>query len=98
MKQLKDLSTDNYIPFILPNKVIANNVDTDLIEIALPAGSKVGGFLSATVTADNGVDYQAHTDLFVFSAVNKGGVYTTHLTNAGTNDSVVTSSGTLLVS
>lgn len=78
-------------------KLLTNTSATQVFKISLPADTATGGFFTANVTANDGTDYQAHSDHVTYAAVNKGGVYTTDITSSNAGDSIATSTGTLAV-
>lgn len=79
-------------------KSLPDNTATSVFEVALPAGGMTGGFFTVTITATDGTDLQVHSDHVTYSAVNKGGSYTTAIQSSNGDDAVANSSGTLAVS
>lgn len=80
---------------VVPAKGVALTDATavSLFEIALPKLKMTGGKIVATVQVTDGTDMQSFTQEITYSAVNKGGTYTTSIT-ATTGDKSV-SAGTL---
>ncbi len=79
-------------------KTLANNVVTGVFKISLPSNSSCGGTILYVIYATNGVNFSAHSGYAAFTAVNKGGIYTTnitHLSTAAGGESTSNSSGTL---
>lgn len=76
---------------------ITDNVVTDLARLTVAAGEAIGGMVTVTAYATDGVDYQATTVVARFAAVNKGGALTINLVEAGETDATACSSGTLTV-
>ena len=87
--------TDRLI--IAPAKTLTD-AQTNLFEIALSAGQMTGGTIKATIEASDGTDMQAFSQICTYSAVNKGGSYTTNITCDSANDSKSVSAGTLTTS
>lgn len=78
-------------------KSLTDNTATQVFKVSLPAGTATGGFFTANVTANDGTDYQAHSDHVTYAAVNKGGTYTTTIQNSNADDAIAVSAGTLTV-
>jgi hypothetical protein len=78
---------------VAKGKVLTSGVAASLFEVALPTLSMGGGVIEATVVCTDGTDMQSFTQTITYSAVNKGGSYTTSIT-ASTGDKSV-SAGTL---
>jgi len=68
---------------IAPPKTLADNVATGVFEVALPNGSMTGGRIDYTITATNGTEQQSSGNCLSWSAVNKAGVITSDITEAG---------------
>ena len=47
--------------------------DDPFVEIAVPVGGTVGGYVEYTIVADDATDYQARSGILPFTVVNKGG-------------------------
>jgi hypothetical protein len=79
-------------------KTLTNNVATGIFKISLPSNSSCGGIILYVIYASNGTNFSAHAGYASFTAVNKGGVYTTniaHISSASGGESTSNSSGTL---
>lgn len=79
-------------------KTLTNNVATGIFRISLPSNSSCGGIILYVIYATNGTNFSAHAGYASFTAVNKGGVYTTniaHISSASGGESTANSSGTL---
>lgn len=81
---------------IVPSEVhITSESSVNLFEIALPAGSMAGGFITFQICATDGTDFQVHSGHVNYAAVNKGGVYSTQIVDeATTDDANASSTGT----
>jgi hypothetical protein len=80
--------------FVAPvRKDLSNNTVTSIFEVALPTLTGTGGIIKGTTFVSNGTDVQSRSFLWRYSAVNKGGVYTTEI--AVVSEAISTSSGTL---
>lgn len=81
---------------VSPRTHITDGVATSLFEIALPTLASTGGVILFSIRATDGTDMQVHTGTVTFAAVNKGGVYTTQITDLPTTaDADADSAGTL---
>lgn len=79
---------------ILPvKKDLVDNTTTSLYEVALPTLTGTGGVIKSTVFASDGVDVQSRSQVVRYTAVNKGGVYTTEI--AVVSEAASVSAGTL---
>lgn len=47
--------------------------DDPFVEIAVPVGGTVGGYVEYTIVADDATDYQSRSGILPFTVVNKGG-------------------------
>jgi hypothetical protein len=66
--------------YILPSVVTLNaEGSVNLFEIALPASTMAGGFITYQITATNNTDFQTYAGTVNYGAVNKGGVYSTDI-------------------
>ena len=82
---------------IVPKSVnTTDNTQTNLFKVTLPDGGMTAGFFTFAVTATDGTDVQSRSEHVTYSAVNKGGSYTTQI--VGANDAQAHSSGTLSTS
>lgn len=89
-----------------PGKTVTSGVATSLVDIALPTLTMAGGTLEYTIICTDGTDMQALSGVVVWSAVNKGGSYTTAieepsggiLTPSDTTGAKSVSAGTLTLS
>jgi hypothetical protein len=80
--------------FILPvRKDLTNNTVTSMFDVALGTLLGTGGVIKGTTFVSNGTDIQSRSFVWRYSAVNKGGVYTTEI--AVVSEAISTSSGTL---
>lgn len=64
-------------PYVTGVKAMPDNAATGIFEVALPASGMTGGEIRYTYTATGGGEFQAHSGVVSFAAVNKAGVYTT---------------------
>lgn len=91
------ISTATYIDRLSFNGIrsipSANNTAQALFEVDLPTLEACGGTVSYVVYAGDGTDIQIHRAAYTFSAVNKGGSYTTDLDLVQSSNAV--SAGTL---
>ena len=71
---------------------------TNLFEVALATLAMAGGTIEYTINVSDGTDMQTLSGIVAYSAVNKGGVYTTQITENASNRAVANSSGTLTAS
>ena len=74
-------------------KALTESTATTFVNLGLGVGKYLGAQLVCTVTANDGVNYQAKSDSLLVNAVNKAGVVTT--TISATTNTTATSSGTL---
>lgn len=75
---------------------LASGTPTALFAIALPTLFSCGGIISYTIIAKNATDVQAHSGVASFAAVNKGGVYTSQISEgAPALETTARSTGTL---
>jgi hypothetical protein len=74
-------------------KTLVNNTVTSIADIALPTLTGTGGVIKGTTFVSNGTDVQSRSFIWRYSAVNKGGVYTTEIVVV--SEAISTSSGTL---
>lgn len=90
-------STDNTVidRVVVTGAKTLTDSATSLFEIALPTLTMTGGKIDWTIEASDGTDMQSLSGITTFAAVNKGGSYTTTVTNATANDAKAVSSGTL---
>lgn len=76
-------------------KTLTDATATVVANVALASGKYLGGKLIATTHADDGTDFQATTESFAFSAVNKAGTVTVSIQGTPDSSTTATSSGTL---
>lgn len=96
--QIDNLSGTTVLPrqhVLLTEKALVAATATIVANITIPASKFIGGLLIGTVHANDASDFQAITDFFSFSAVNKAGTVTAIMQAAPTTSQVATSSGTL---
>ena len=74
-------------------KALTESTATTFVNLGLASAKYLGAQLVCTVTANDGVNYQAKSDSLLVNAVNKAGVVTT--TISATTNTTATSSGTL---
>lgn len=74
---------------------LVDGVATSLFEIALPTLAMAGGTIEYSIIATDGTDMQSISGFVAFSAVNKGAVYTTQITENASNQAKAVSVGTL---
>ncbi len=81
--------------FIVPPRkaVAANNTVQGLFEVALPDAKGCSGVIEFAVFTSDGTDHQMRSGIVRFSAVNKGGVYTSEIVVV--NEAAAVSTGTL---
>jgi hypothetical protein len=84
---------------ILPSlKNLTDNVTVPLFDHALPSGSTCGGFITYTIHCSDGTDYQVHSGLMNWAALNKAGTITSnfgHVSSTSGLELDVVSAGTL---
>jgi hypothetical protein len=68
---------------------------TNMFDVALPTLAMAGGTIEYTISASDGTDMQSLSGVVSYSAVNKGGVYTTQIVEGADNQSKAVSNGTL---
>lgn len=91
-------TTDNalYDAILVASELnLVDGVATSLFEVALPTLTIGGGTIEYSIIATDGTDMQSLSGFVAFSAVNKGGVYTTQITENASNQSKAVSAGTL---
>jgi hypothetical protein len=91
-------TSDNsaYDAIIVPSEVpITDGVAKSLFEVALPTGGLCGGSIEYSIHTTDGTDHQSLTGYVTYSAVNKGGAYTTQITEVAGNQAKAVSAGTL---
>jgi len=90
-------STDNAVVdrYVVTGAKTLTDAATSLFEIALPTLTMTGGSIDWTIEASDGTDMQSLSGITTFAAVNKGGSYTTTVTNDTANDAKAVSKGTL---
>jgi hypothetical protein len=71
------------------------DAQTDLFEVALPAGAMAGGVVLATLRASDGTNHQALSQVITWAAVNKAGTYTLAVVITPELEASALSSGTL---
>jgi hypothetical protein len=87
---------ESYDAVIIPSEVaISDGVAKSLFEIALPSGGIAGGSIEYSIQATDGTDHQALTGYVTFAAINKGGAYTTQITEVAGNQAKAVSAGTI---
>lgn len=64
---------------VAKGKVLTSTSASSLFEVALPTLTMCGGKIEATIVCTDGTDMQSFSQTIVFSAVNKGGTYTTQI-------------------
>jgi hypothetical protein len=74
---------------------LVDATSTSLFEVALPTLAMAGGTIEYTISAADGTDMQSMSGVVAYSAVNKGGSYTTQITENASNQSKAVSAGTL---
>lgn len=58
------------------SKALVNATHTALFDVAVPSGGYAGGRVVVHIQVTDGVDFEAFTDVFTYSAVNKAGTVT----------------------
>jgi hypothetical protein len=81
--------------YIAGDSKALTNAATSLFDVTLTAGTRTGGQIHWTIDATDGTDHQSYSGLCTFAVVNKGGVYTTQVTQVAANESKAVSAGTL---
>lgn len=76
-------------------KTLTESSATIVLNVALATGKYIGGELIVTTHADDGTDFQAITEHFVFTAVNKAGTVTATIQAAPSSSTTAASAGTL---
>lgn len=77
-------------------KTLTEGAATSFVQVGVPQGSNVAGYVEYTCYADDGTDFQARTGIIPFSIVNKAGTETVTVGTVTTATEVVAvSSGTL---
>jgi len=76
-------------------KTLTDATPTGIFELAFTTGQYIGGTINYTVKVTDGTDYQTHSGVVTFAAVNKGGTLTATITESATLESTAASSGTL---
>lgn len=90
---LNSYSTRRYI--YAGEKTLTESSATIVLNIALGSSKYLGGRLLATTHADDATDFQAITDEFTFSAVNKAGTVTATIQATPSTSTTAASAGTL---
>jgi len=89
----------NYLgrnPFLTNTKISTTNGNIDLFDITLPPSTICGGHMMYSIYASDGTDFQVHDGAVHFSALNKGGAFTTQVQDtANTFDSTAVSAGSI---
>jgi hypothetical protein len=92
-------TTDNTLvdAYIVPSVLYAASESTiNLFEVALPANTACGGLITFQIVATDGTDFQVHSGHANYASVNKGGIYTSQITDEpNTDDANANTSGTL---
>ncbi len=76
---------------------LTGGADTTIASVTLASGRHLGGRLFVTVEAGDGTDFQVHSAVLVFSAVNKGGAILANISAEGSATDAFTA-GTLTAS
>ena len=76
---------------------LTSATDTTVVTVALASSKYVGGYIMATIHADDGTDFQSITHHIPFSAVNKAGTVTAAIASPASSGTAA-STGTLTVS
>jgi hypothetical protein len=76
-------------------KTLTESTATIVLNITLATGKYLGGVLTATTHANDASDFQACTDSFAFSAVNKAGTVTAVVQASPITSLAAASAGTL---
>ena len=80
---------------VIPSEFnLVNNGNNSLFTISLTTLNGTGGTINFTINLTDGTDIQTYTEVVKYSAVNKGGVYTSAITELGTPSKSL-SAGTL---
>lgn len=90
---LNSYSTRRYI--YAGEKTLTSATATIVLNLALASSKYVGGRITATTHANDASDFQAITDDFTFSAVNKAGTVTTAVQVTPSTSTTAASAGTL---
>lgn len=91
-------SSDNIISerlVIVGGRPITEDTDTALFDISLSAGTTCGGQIFWETSNTDGTELQAYSGITSFAVANKGGTYTTTLTQNPLNDAKALTSGTI---
>jgi hypothetical protein len=89
-------TSDNVLSdrIIIPSEFnLTNSSANSLFEVELSTLGGIGGSIEYSIYASNGTDIQQYTGNIKYTAVNKGGVYTTSIVDTGSTFSC--SAGTL---
>lgn len=76
-------------------KSLTESTATTVLNIALASGKYLGGCLTVTTCADDGTDFQSLSEVFSFSAINKGGTVTATIQGTPGSSTTAASAGTL---
>lgn len=76
-------------------KALTDNVAISLFEVALPSNSTCGGHFRYHIHATDQTDYQSHTGIVTYSAINKATAISTALSHIAQAEATASSSGTL---
>jgi hypothetical protein len=76
-------------------KDLVDATPVGIFTVSVGIGEMTGGFFTYTIHCADATDFQCHTGIVTFAAVNKGGVITAAITEVNANEAIAVSTGTL---
>ena len=64
---------------VTSEKILQNNIATDLYQITLPVSGMCQGTIEYGLSCTNNIDFQSHAGYVTYAAINKNGVYTANI-------------------
>lgn len=75
------------------SKALTNATHTGIFKVAVPSGGHACGRVQVTIQIDDGTDFEAHSEVVDYAAVNKAGTLTIVATGAGAASAFSTGGG-----